>query len=480
MAAPQFLPIPKNLHALACETINRRVNRLPFEKNGVEVTEELVGVTMECINAEVLRTLPVKPAARQSGNSPGLIGCLNERLGGDQAGSAPVIAEVLIDAGLAETAEVLDSSTHQAIRGIRLFSPWTWHIASGETRALAGAGPGSGDSASDAWMAKCPVCKTGILNRITGKRLFGIPPTDFYVDCSHCGAKFIPEKNRFRLVSIAHISDPRWRQYLNSSREPEAWALLAQEAVLQRPERRPVQRRQKLHIESTVTTTVLPQLVRIRDSHPAHPVEGLTVSFSAVKDGSLAVVSATKTLYFKPVPLRFLSGVKHDTFERSEHLMQDMVALPVYADIKENVEKNYPRYLTLRRGPVTAELRQKKDPLYQKILSPYGDEGYSMFCIDEEQRATKKGILLVYAQGKLCLIEGCHTTFSDMIDKRLGHITPDMCFRDGDETACRINTVVNIVRTAPVIYTHELHDDAAIDAAVAELKARYGISPPAA
>ena len=55
-----------------------------------------------------------------------------------------------------------------------------------------------------------------------------LPPTDYYLDCSHCGAKFIPEKDRFRLVSIARISDPRWRQYLNSCRKPDEWAALVQ------------------------------------------------------------------------------------------------------------------------------------------------------------------------------------------------------------------------------------------------------------
>jgi len=46
--------------ALASETVSRRVSRLPFERNSVMVTEELIGVVMECLNAEFKKALPLK------------------------------------------------------------------------------------------------------------------------------------------------------------------------------------------------------------------------------------------------------------------------------------------------------------------------------------------------------------------------------------------------------------------------------------
>ena len=150
---------------------------------------------MECLNAEVSRTLPLRKVTRGTGTLlPGLGECLIERLGSDQGAIAPVISEILVNAGLAEPAEVPDAATHTQIRGIRLHSAWTWHIGSGDV--LPGSAPYSGGE-TDTWLARCPVCRTGILGQVTGKRLFGIPPTDYYLDCSHCGAKFIPEKNRF-------------------------------------------------------------------------------------------------------------------------------------------------------------------------------------------------------------------------------------------------------------------------------------------
>ena len=63
------------------------------------------------------RTLPLRIVSRETGIIPGLGECLSERLGGDLDAAAPVIAEVLVSAGLAEPAEVLDAATRTKTRG---------------------------------------------------------------------------------------------------------------------------------------------------------------------------------------------------------------------------------------------------------------------------------------------------------------------------------------------------------------------------
>jgi hypothetical protein len=470
LTAPQFLPIPKNIHALACETISRRIGRLPFTRNGVEITESLVGVTMECLNAEARKTLPLRTVSREKGTIPGLGECLTERLGKDQSDVTPVIAEVLVTAGLAEPAEVLDASTRTETRGIRLLSAWTWHIASGDFPSCDSTCLSGGET--DAWLAQCPVCRTGILSRVTGKRLFGTPPTDYYLDCSHCGAKFIPEKDRFRLVSIAHISDPRWRQYLNSCRKPDEWAALVREETPASPVSRIATSRYRMAPRKAVIPTSQPTIIH-RPEKPARPVEGVPVLFSTIRGGSLAVPGTAKTHYFRPVSLRFLRGVRHDLFTRSERIVQQVLEGPAFAEIKPLFVKEYMQYLPLRLGPVTEELIKKNDPLYRQLLNSHGDEGFGSFAVQDEECAHKKGLLMVYVQGKLCHVAGCHTTFADLVDRSLGNITTDQCYRDGDETACRINSLVTAFRDTPVLWCHELSDDNAIDAAVSDLRSRY-------
>ena len=471
MAAPQFLPIPEKIRALACETISRRVGRLPVARDGAEVNADLVAVAMECLNAEVLRTLPLKTLEKGERTVPGLGDCLSQRLGGDQSASAAAVAAVLTDAGLAEPADMLDTKTRTQMKGIRLISAWTWHIGSGDQGSAVS--PANTGGASDAWLARCPVCKTGILNRVEGKRLFGIPPTDYYLDCSHCGAKFVPEKNRFRLVSIAHISDPRWRQYLNSAKTADDWAVLAN----YEPEKKPAP-------ASRVRTTGY----RIRAPHPAavpapapvhRPVrqaratDGIPVSFSALRDGTLAIPGETKTLYFRPLKLQFLKGLRHDLFIQSKRTVKEALAQPAFSTLVQECGQELSKYQDSRLGQVMADFRLRSNLVYRRFLNAYGEEDFSSFCLADEGAERAKGILMVYAEGRLCHLEGCHNDFSERIDRGIGAVMSDACYLDGDETACRLNSIVTACRPAAVIYIHEISDDAAIDTAVNSLRARY-------
>ncbi len=475
MAAPQFLPIPETIHALACETISRRIGRLPFTRDGVEITESLVGITLECLNAEVRRILPLKTGG--TGTCPGLAECLSERTGSDQGATAPVIAGILVTAGLAEPVEVLDTANHVKRQGIRLLSTWTWHIGSGEFPTSGGQFTGG---ENDAWLARCPVCGTGILSQVTGKRLFGIPPTDYYLDCSHCGAKFIPEKDRFRLVSIARISDPRWRQYLNSCRTSDEWSgLVREESRAQKTPARIATSQYRIAPKKPAVPAPLP-LVRQHEKSE-RPIEGVPVPFSTLRDGSLTVAGTTKTLYFRSTKLRFLRGIRHDLFSHAERTLEQALDAPSFSEIKPIFEQEYRQFLPLRLGPVTETLKEKNDPRYRLLLHRYGDADFGSFAMDNEEEAHQKGILIVFLQGKLCHIAACHTTFADLVDRSFGTITADQCYRDGDETACRINNLLTTFRDTQAVWLHELADDCSIDALTADLQKRYlkiPASPP--
>jgi hypothetical protein len=468
MAAPQFLPIPEPLLALACETISRRAGRLPFTRDGIEITEGLVRVTLECLNAEVTRTLPVKPVSTGDEKRASLAICLSGRIGGEQAAVARVIAESLVHAGLTEPVEMTDAATHTQVRGIRLLPAWTWHIGSGEF--LTGGEQYAGGD--EAWLARCPVCKTGILSRVTGKRLFGIPPTDYYFDCSHCGAKFIPEKERFRLVSIARIADPRWRQYLNSCRTSDEWSELVQEETPVRESPARIATSRYRMAPKKPEDPLHPQLVH-RVEKPSLPVEGVPVPFSRLRDGSLVVAGTAKTFYFKPAGLQFLRGTRHDLFSHAERTLQQALQSPGFSEVKPVFVQEYAKYLPLRIGPVTEDLRKKADRRYLLLLNRYGDRDFSSFVLADPDQAQKKGILIVFLQGRLCHIAACHTTFADLVDRVFGNVTADTCYRDGDETACHINSIVTAFKDMAVFWLHELEDDNAMDAAVADLQERY-------
>ena len=180
MSATQYFPLPPELFAHACDTVSKRVSQLPFLRGGVHVTGELVGVTMECLNAEPSRTLPLTtPRDIHESVTDGLDLCLEQRLRVPGKTFVPVIAEVLCSAGIAEMTEIIDRELHRPRRAIRLLAPWTWHIASTMAPSVRLGGSGGADRPCHGWTS-CPVCRTGILDRVMGKQLFGIPRTDFY------------------------------------------------------------------------------------------------------------------------------------------------------------------------------------------------------------------------------------------------------------------------------------------------------------
>src|SRR5512133_1135444 len=103
MSAIQYFPLPPDLFAHACDTVSKRVSQLPFLRGGVNVTGELVGVTMECLNAEPARALALTtPRDARGSVADGLDLCLEQRLSVPGKTVVPVIAEVLCSTGITE------------------------------------------------------------------------------------------------------------------------------------------------------------------------------------------------------------------------------------------------------------------------------------------------------------------------------------------------------------------------------------------
>ncbi len=181
MPAPQYFPVTPEMFALACETVSRRVSRLPFLRSGIMVTGELIGVAMECLNAEFNKTLVLRTPQDTVEKPPdGLDRCIEERLKIPGKTVVPVIVDVLCSAGITETTEILDRFSHRPRKGIRLLPPWTWHAASAMAQTVMLPGSGNDNETSLlSWMSMCPVCRTGILNRVVGKRAVWHSPHGF-------------------------------------------------------------------------------------------------------------------------------------------------------------------------------------------------------------------------------------------------------------------------------------------------------------
>jgi hypothetical protein len=431
MPAPQYFPLSPEMFALAGETVSRRVSRLPFLRSGVRVTGELIGVAMECLNAEFNKTLALRTPPNTVEKPPdGLDRCIEERLKLPGKTVVPVIVDVLCSAGIAETTEIMDRVSHRPRKGIRLLPPWTWHAASAMAPTVRLQGSGNDDASSLlSWMSMCPVCRTGILNRVVGKQLFGIPHTDFYIECSHCGAKFIPLGTQFRLVSIATVRDPLWRKYLNETFSAEAWSALARG-----------------------TSTGGNQYVRQTEKPVSQSQKSPSGGLMQLKDGSLIVPFQEKTLYFKPVKLNFSGGLREDVFARAQKPLQDLLETPAFSLLLPQVNAKYSRYLSMKSGLFLGHLKERHDPFYREFLNSYGDEKYGTFRLEDSHEADKKGVLIVVVNKGIYHAVNCRDTFRGIINDLFGRISAEDCLLSGDSTRCRINALLCNNRNTAGIY----------------------------
>jgi len=441
MSSRQFFPIPGELHALACETVRQKVARLPFERDGVRITGEVVGVTMECLNAEFSKTLPVMAKVLITAPTPeGLDRCLEQRLDRDGRTIAPVIAEILCRAGIVEKTEVLDRTSHRKARAVRLLPAWKWHAASAPVKMVRNIDGSVHGSLSASWMNCCPVCRRGTLDRVDGTQLFGLPYTEYFVACSECGAKFVPEGEKFRLVSISRIGDPLWKRLLDKANSPEAWAAIAGitgpgTTELQKPVKKSAAMKGK------------------PEEKPLKP--GV---FLPMKNGTIAIQCGDKTLYFRPVRLVFSGSARSGSFSWAQKPLRELLDLPAYAHLKEPVIARYSPYLPLRIGLFLWERKERHDPFYREFLNPYGDEKFGIFRMKERDDAGKNGVFLVVTGGEI-VYGGCsHGSFGNTINEYFGRVSSHDCYRDGDEIRCRINALLTAKKAGAGIYVHCIED----------------------
>jgi hypothetical protein len=439
MSAPHYFPLTPEMFALACETVSRRVSRLPFLRSGILVTGELIGVAMECLNAEFNKTLVLRtPPDTVEKPLDGLDRCIEARLKIPGKTVVPVIVDVLCSAGIAETTEIMDRVSHRPRNGIRLLHPWTWHAASSIMPTVGLQGTGNDNESSLAsWMSMCPVCRTGILNRVIGKQLFGIPHTDFYVECTYCGAKFIPVGTQFRLVSIATVRDPLWRKHLNESFSAETWSALARGTG---PGVKPqVRQNEKKPVSQSLQS----------------PREGLR----QLKDGSLTVPYQEKTLYFKPVKLNFSGFVKEDVFARVQKPLEDLLENPVFSHLLPQVNAKYSRYLSMKSGLFLGQLKERYDPFYREFLNTYGDEKFGTFRLGDSNEADKKGVLIIVVNKGVYHAVNCQETFRLIINDVFGRISAEDCLLSGDSTRCRMNALLSNNRSASGVSVYQCENE---------------------
>jgi hypothetical protein len=452
MPSPHTLPVPPALLIRACDEVDRRVGHLPFHRNGIEVGWSLVGAALEELNAEPTRALALREYTADGGwvRVDGLDIHLALR-GIVGEGAAAAIAEVLIQAGIAQKVSIPHRRLRRMCRGVRLLPPWTWHIASDQKHPVS-LTENTLHVPEDlrSWKTLCPVCRAGMLKTVTGQRLFGIMPTDF-IACTHCGAKFVPDNDDYRLVSIAVKSDPIWGRHLNKTMSPDAWEALAhQSGSLAKRQQDRTRRDQRQKATTRANEKIIP-----------NPQE------------SLAVPVGSRTHYFTTLTLHYQRRGIHDLYSRNTVSLQEIIRLPAYRSLAPVIHDQYSNYLGTPVGFFLLELKERKDMFYREFLHEYGDQVFCSFRTDDDGIAKQNGVFVVAVNGEVRATGASLNTFCRTVNEELGWLPPEMCYHAGDPFPCHINALLCRHKNDGGIFVHPVKDEDEVHRIAHELQVRY-------
>lgn len=140
-----------------------------------------------------------------------------------------------------------------------------------------------------------------------------------------------------------------------------------------------------------------------------------------------------------------------------------------YHTLKSNTEKNYSSYLNMPLGRFILLLKQNEDDFYKLFLNKYGDAVYSRFWLVNSRDFTKKGVYFYKLNNKIVYVGRCKDNMKKRINSGYGKVTPKNCFRDGQSTNCRLNSLITKHQSRVSLQLYALEDDAKI----VELEKKY-------
>jgi hypothetical protein len=134
-----------------------------------------------------------------------------------------------------------------------------------------------------------------------------------------------------------------------------------------------------------------------------------------------------------------------------------------YSNLSKEVHNRYPHSLNKKLGEFLSELKNKGDDFYLRFLNKYGDKVFCDFTIVSTQISKLKGVYC-FADGSTIKYFGrSHDPFEKRLNFGYGHLSPKNCFRDGQSTNCRINSLLAENHSNVSFYISPINDDLLID-----------------
>lgn len=97
-------------------------------------------------------------------------------------------------------------------------------------------------------------------------------------------------------------------------------------------------------------------------------------------------------------------------------------------------------------GVFLENLKIVGDKRYKLFLNRYGDREYCKFRIESKDIWKLKGLYVYTLNERIVYIGRCCDSFYKRINNGYGRISPKNCYRDGQQTNCHINSLINECR----------------------------------
>jgi hypothetical protein len=99
---------------------------LPYYSRGIKISEELVKVTIECLNNAPSNILPQNCRnATRSKTPDGLDLRIKNKMGFDLR-TANIISDILAEVGIVNVIQVINPKTERNVKATKLLEEWTW------------------------------------------------------------------------------------------------------------------------------------------------------------------------------------------------------------------------------------------------------------------------------------------------------------------------------------------------------------------
>lgn len=143
------------------------------------------------------------------------------------------------------------------------------------------------------------------------------------------------------------------------------------------------------------------------------------------------------------IPLHFEPKTYTNIFKnKNNSTLKETIESPRYEFLSSMVIQHYYHHLDAKIGDFLIALKESGDNFYKEFLNKYGDLEYSTFYLHNKEQHDLRGVYFYYLDNELKYIGRCRDNIKKRVNAGYGKISPKKCFKDGQSTNCKVNSLI--------------------------------------